>query len=64
MRNRTFWDGLAMGAIAGIALGMVMLSRERMTPMDQTRMVLGRTARRVWGRAQGSVGRMVGRFSG
>ncbi|MGI6162537.1 MAG: hypothetical protein ACOYEQ_01220 [Bacillota bacterium] len=64
MRNRTFWDGLAMGAIAGMVLGLAMLSRERMTPMEETRMAMGRTARRAWRRAQGSVGRMVGRFSG
>ncbi len=53
-----------MGAIAGMVLGLAMLSRERMTPMEETRMAMGRTARRAWRRAQGSVGRMVGRFSG
>lgn len=63
MKNRTFWDGLAMGAIAGIVLSLVMFSRERMTPMEQSRMKMERTARRAWRRAQGSVGRMVGRFS-
>ncbi|HHY17352.1 MAG TPA: hypothetical protein GX524_04690 [Firmicutes bacterium] len=64
MKNRTFWDGLAVGAIAGMVLGLAVLSRERMTPMEQTKMAMGRSARRAWRRAQGSVGRMVGRFSG
>ncbi|HHY11472.1 MAG TPA: hypothetical protein GX529_02465 [Firmicutes bacterium] len=64
MKNRTFWDGLAMGAIAGVILGLVMMAREPLTPMEEARMAMGRSARRAWRRAQGSIGRMAGRFSG
>lgn len=59
-----FWDGLALGAIAGIILGSMMMAREPMTPSERARMAVERRARRAWRRAQGSIGRIAGRFSG
>ncbi|HHW18900.1 MAG TPA: hypothetical protein GXX30_08355 [Firmicutes bacterium] len=64
MKNKTFWDGLAMGGALGILVGALMLSRRmKMTPMTRTKMIVGRTARHALRRAQGTLGRMVGRFS-
>ncbi|MGI6662484.1 MAG: hypothetical protein ACOX4B_03270 [Bacillota bacterium] len=65
MKNRSFWDGLAMGTAAGLMLGMVMLMSRRRepTPMERTRMVVGRTARQAVRRARGVIGDMAGKFS-
>ncbi|HHY44461.1 MAG TPA: hypothetical protein GX512_01950 [Firmicutes bacterium] len=66
MKNRSFWDGLAMGTAAGLMLSMVMLMtrRREMSPMERTRMVVGRTARQAARRARGVLSDMAGRFSG
>jgi hypothetical protein len=64
MKQRNFWDGLALGAIAGIILGSMMMAREPMAPSERARMAVERRARRAWRRAQGSIGRIAGRFSG
>jgi len=64
MKNRSFWDGLVMGAAGGMFLGLLVLARRKeMTHMEKTRLVLGRTARRALRRAQGTLGRVAGRFS-
>lgn len=64
LRNRTFWDGLAMGAAAGMLFGVFLLSRRRSpTAMDKTRMVIGRTAKHAVRRAQGTLNRVAERFS-
>lgn len=66
MKNRTFWDGMAVGAAAGMFLGMAMLMRRRReaTPMERTKIVVGRTARQAMRRAQGAWSSMAGKFSG
>ncbi len=62
--NRNFWNGMAMGAAAGVMVGfMVMARRHQPTPMEQTRMVMGRTARHAMKRARGAFTQMAGRFS-
>lgn len=64
MMRRTFWDGLAMGAAAGMLFGVYLLSRRRsLTPMERTRMVIGRTAKRAVRHAQGTLNRVAQRFS-
>ncbi|HHX10638.1 MAG TPA: hypothetical protein GX729_04655 [Firmicutes bacterium] len=64
MKQRTFWDGVALGAIAGVVLGFMVMTKEPMTPSERTRMAMERRARRAWRRAQGSIGHIAGRFSG
>jgi hypothetical protein len=65
MKNRSFWDGMAVGAAAGLMFGMAMVMRRRResTPMERTRMVVGRTARQAMRRARGAWSDMAGRFS-
>lgn len=65
MKNRTFWDGMAVGAAAGMMLGMAMLMRRRReaTPMERTKVAMGRTARQAMRRAHGAWSHMAGRFS-
>lgn len=64
MKNRTFWDGMAVGAAAGmIGMAMVMMRRREATPMERTKMVVGRTARQAMKRARGAWNNMAGRFS-
>jgi adenine/guanine phosphoribosyltransferase-like PRPP-binding protein len=65
MKSRSFWDGMAMGAAAGLVLGVaILMSRRREpTPMERTRMVVGRTARQAVRRARGVLGDMAGKFS-
>ncbi|MGI6620687.1 MAG: hypothetical protein ACOX35_04450 [Bacillota bacterium] len=64
MKQRTFWDGLALGAIAGVVLGFMMMTKEPMTPSERAKLAMERRARRAWRRAQGSIGRIAGRFTG
>jgi hypothetical protein len=62
--NRNFWNGMAMGAAAGMMVGfMVMARRHQPTTMDRTKTVMGRTARHAMKRAQGAWTQMAGRFS-
>lgn len=64
MLKRSFWDGLAIGAAVGMIFGVLMLSRrKRMGPMERTKVLVGRTARQALRRAQGTIGRMAGRFA-
>ncbi|MGI6642503.1 MAG: hypothetical protein ACOX3V_00570 [Bacillota bacterium] len=64
MRNRGFWDGMALGAGVGVAFGLVtMLLRRRRTPMERTRMIMGKGAKRILRSAQGTLGRVANRFS-
>jgi adenine/guanine phosphoribosyltransferase-like PRPP-binding protein len=64
-KNRSFWDGMAVGAAAGLMLGMAMVVRRRHepTPMERTKMVVGRTTRQAIRRARGAWSNMAGRFS-
>lgn len=64
MKQRTFWDGLALGAIGGVILGFMMMTKEPMTPSERAKLAMERRARRAWRRAQGSIGRIAGRFTG
>ena len=62
--NRNFWNGIAMGAAAGVMVGLMMMARRNQpTAMERTRTVMGRTARRAMRRAQGALNQMAGRFS-
>jgi hypothetical protein len=62
--NRSFWNGMAMGAAAGMMLGLMAMSwRREETPMERTKMVMGRTARRAMKKAHGALNQMAGRFS-
>ena len=62
--NRNFWNGMAMGAAAGVMVGLMMMAkRSQSTPMERTRSVMGRTAKRAMRRAQGAWREMAGRFS-
>ena len=62
--NRKFFTGMAMGAAAGMMVGLMMMARRHQpTPMEQTRMVMGRSARHAMKKARGAWGRMAGRFS-
>jgi hypothetical protein len=65
MKDRTFWDGVAVGAAAGMIFGLAMLMgrRREVTPMERTKMVVGRTARQAMRRAHGAWNQMAGRFS-
>ena len=64
MKNRSFWHGLILGAIAGMALGLMMVLKEPLTPMEEAKVALGRVGRLVFNTMQGGIGRVVGRFSG
>lgn len=62
--NHKFLSGMAMGAAAGMMVGfMVMVRRHQPTPMEQTRTVMGRSARHAMKKARGAWGQMAGRFS-
>lgn len=62
--TRNFWQGMAMGAAAGMMVGfMVMARRHQASPMEQTKMMMGRTARRAMKKAHGAMNQMAGRFS-
>lgn len=62
--TRNFWHGMAMGVAAGAMVGfMVMSRRHEATPMERTKMMMGRTARRAMKRAHGAMNQMAGRFS-
>jgi hypothetical protein len=53
-----------MGAAAGMMVGFMMMARRHQpTAMEQTRMVMGRSARHAMKRARGALGQMAGRFS-
>ena len=62
--NRKFFTGMAMGAAAGMMVGLMMMARRHQpTPMEQTRMVMGRSARHAMRKARGALSQMAGRFS-
>ncbi len=62
--NSKFLNGIAMGAAAGILVGIIMMSRRHQpTPMEQTRMIMGRSAKHAMRRARGAWKEMAGRFS-
>jgi len=62
--NRKFLSGMAMGAAAGMMFGMLMMSRRpQPTPMEYTRMVMGRSARHAMKKARNAWGHVAGRFS-
>ncbi|MGE5579547.1 MAG: hypothetical protein ACM3WU_05805 [Bacillota bacterium] len=62
--NRKFLSGMAMGAAAGMVFGLVMMSRRHQpTPMEHTRMVVGRSARHAMRKARNAWGQVAGRFS-
>ena len=62
--NRNFWHGMAMGVAAGMMVGLVVLARRNSaTPMERTKMMMGRTARRAMKKAHGAMNQMAGRFS-
>jgi hypothetical protein len=61
--NRKFWDGVAMGAAAGALISLVLLRRRRPGPMEQTKMVVSRTAKRAMGKAQNTLGQLAGKLS-
>lgn len=62
--NRNFWNGMAMGAAAGVMIGfMVMSMRRPMTPMERTKMAMGRTAKRAMKKARYAMNGMADRFS-
>ncbi len=64
MKNRTFWDGMALGAGVGVMFGLAaMMFRRRQTPMERTRMIMGKSAQRMLRTAQGTLGRVANRFS-
>lgn len=63
--NRSFWNGIAMGAALGMMVGLTVMSRRReLTPMEKTKAVMGRKARHAVRKAQGAWSEMAGRFSG
>lgn len=62
IRNRRFWDGMALGAGVGVALGCAFMFRRRKTPMERTRMMLGKSAKRLLGSAQGTINKVADRF--
>lgn len=64
MKNRSFWHGLVVGAIAGMVLGLMMVLKEPLTPMEEAKVALGRVGRIAFNTMQGGIGRVVGRFSG
>lgn len=64
LKERTFWDGLAMGAAAGVLLGLALFGSRRDMPMMHKRRMMEKTARAAWRRAQGTFSQMAGRFSG
>jgi len=47
-----------------LSMVMLMTRRREMSPMERTRMVVGRTARQAARRARGVLSDMAGRFSG
>lgn len=56
---------MVMGTAAGLMVGMMVMSKRREpTPMERTRMVVGRTARQAVRRARGVFGEMAGKLSG
>jgi hypothetical protein len=62
--NRKFLSGMAMGAAAGMFMGAVLMSRRHQpTPMEHTRMVMGRSARHAMKKARKAWGQVAGRFS-
>ncbi len=63
-RERTFWDYLAMGTIAGVAIGLIAMVKRRPDPMDQSKAFMERAARRVVDGAHEAVEHITGRFSG
>ncbi len=63
MKERSFWDYLAMGVAAGAAIGLVVMAKRRPDSMERAKMMIGRTARRAMTGAQGMVGQITGRFS-
>lgn len=61
--TRKFWDGVAMGAAAGALISLLVLKRRRPGPMEQTKMVMSRTAKRAMDKAQGTIGQLAGKIS-
>ncbi len=62
-KNRGFWDGMALGAGVGVALGCAFMFRRRKTLMELTKIMLGKSARRFLGRAQGTINKVANRFA-
>ncbi len=62
MRGRTFWGGVVLGAGAGFFLGHLMVNR-RQTPMERTKMMIGKSAQKVLKTAQGTLGQVANRLS-
>ena len=63
MRGRTFWGGLVLGAGAGMFLGHFVACRRRQTPVERTKMMIGKSAHKVLKTAQGTLGRVADRLS-
>lgn len=63
MRKPSFWDGLMMGAAFGVAMGSIFMSRRRTGPIERTKMMVARTARRAMRKAHGTLSQMAGKFS-
>jgi len=59
MVSRNFWSGMVFGAAAGMALVALMREKRPQTPMERTKVVMGRTARR----AHGALRAVAGRFA-
>jgi uncharacterized membrane-anchored protein YhcB (DUF1043 family) len=63
MKERSFWDYLAMGLVVGAAVGLVSMAKQRLDSMERAKMMVGRTARRAMTGAQGMVDQIAGRLS-
>jgi hypothetical protein len=64
MRQGSFWEGLMVGVAACALMGlMVMERRKSQTPMERTKRVVARTARRALKSAQGTISSVAGRLS-
>ncbi|HHW26446.1 MAG TPA: hypothetical protein GXX23_03780 [Firmicutes bacterium] len=63
MKERSFWDYLAMGVAAGAAIGLVVMARRRPDSVERAKMMVERTARRAMSGAQSIADQIAGRFS-
>ncbi len=64
MKNRTFCGGLVIGALVGIVLGLVIMLRKPLTPMEEAKIAIGRVANEAMKKVHSGIGHMAGRFSG